>query len=755
MPQASQIVNVPSGSVAATTVQGAINEIDSEKVPLTSKDATGGYAGLTAFKINFKNAANTFTSFFTNANTAARTYTFQDRDGTIADGVDVALVRSDLAASGGAVLIGWIQSGVGAVSRWVQDKLRDDVNILDYIDPTQHAAIRAGTSTYDATADVQKCFDANDNVKVKNCKGVMLGSPVTFTGSAGNPNRRITLTIEGGSAFKALAGFSGEAMVIFDADDRLNLSDFLVTGGGMIDCSNVAQRGVYVKAGIRSKLKNFKVKNATLYPIHVGDPSKTYASYEIHASDLDLYRDQGSNNDPSSIGCFYDYVTDSLISNVIPVGYRIGFKNNNASITYGVGCHPWSVHQHGPMTHGFFVNGGDTKLIGTYADTPHSRNFDNTVDGAITDVYGYYINALGVDLIDPKVFLSTDHAVDNTCTAVWINDNTYGIQGAVVSPRFSGGNSTTIKYKAFITQNGRANLVGVGVSNPTGPFANTYDSSNMNTVFFGPVTIGTGSSVNANTLTGNMDGVTIGATTQSPVKGTSVTSTTQSFGGDGSAALPSYAFTLQGNTGFYRASSGAVKFSSNGSDALQFDSGTVRHFSDTGELVLGSSLSTAVHFSRDGSNISARRNGTTPQIHRDYNTYTNSSNGEWVESGWASNVAYIYGDANGSGVARTLKLGASGKGNISQIYTDYTNTATVGAVTINKMAGRVNIAASGTSVVVTNSLVTAASHVIAVMSNADTTGRVTSVVPAAGSFTINTVAVTAQASFDFFVINAD
>lgn len=56
----------------------------------TNKDATGGYTGLTLFKINFKNAANTFTSFFTNANSAARTYTFQNRDGTIADDTDLA-----------------------------------------------------------------------------------------------------------------------------------------------------------------------------------------------------------------------------------------------------------------------------------------------------------------------------------------------------------------------------------------------------------------------------------------------------------------------------------------------------------------------------------------------------------------------------------------------------------------------------------------------------------------------------------------
>lgn len=61
-----------------------------------NKDASGGYVGLTLFKINFKNAANTFTSFFTNSNTAARTYTFQDRNGTIADDTDLAAKQNTI-----------------------------------------------------------------------------------------------------------------------------------------------------------------------------------------------------------------------------------------------------------------------------------------------------------------------------------------------------------------------------------------------------------------------------------------------------------------------------------------------------------------------------------------------------------------------------------------------------------------------------------------------------------------------------------
>lgn len=54
------------------------------------KDSSGGYAGLTLYKINFKNTANTFTSLLANSNTAARTYTFPDKDMTVADNADFA-----------------------------------------------------------------------------------------------------------------------------------------------------------------------------------------------------------------------------------------------------------------------------------------------------------------------------------------------------------------------------------------------------------------------------------------------------------------------------------------------------------------------------------------------------------------------------------------------------------------------------------------------------------------------------------------
>ena len=67
---------------------------------IINKDATGGYVGLNLFKINFKNVANTFTSFFTNSNTASRTYTFPDVSGTVITTGDTDTITSSMIADG-------------------------------------------------------------------------------------------------------------------------------------------------------------------------------------------------------------------------------------------------------------------------------------------------------------------------------------------------------------------------------------------------------------------------------------------------------------------------------------------------------------------------------------------------------------------------------------------------------------------------------------------------------------------------------
>jgi hypothetical protein len=90
----ASISNTPSGNIAATTVQNAINELDAEKEATSNKDASGGYPGLTAFKLNLKNAANTVTNYLTNTTTASRTWTMPDNDGTIAMLSDISTLNA-------------------------------------------------------------------------------------------------------------------------------------------------------------------------------------------------------------------------------------------------------------------------------------------------------------------------------------------------------------------------------------------------------------------------------------------------------------------------------------------------------------------------------------------------------------------------------------------------------------------------------------------------------------------------------------
>lgn len=83
-----------------------------------------------------------------------------------------------------------------------------------------------------------------------------------------------------------------------------------------------------------------------------------------------------------------------------------------------------------------------------------------------------------------------------------------------------------------------------------------------------------------------------------------------------------------------------------------------------------------------------------------------------------------------------------------------TTPGTTGNQTINKNMGRVNIAAGGTTITVTDSKVTTASFISAIAASNDTTAQVKNVVPGSGTFTINMVsAVTLETPVSFYIVN--
>ena len=88
---------------------------------------------------------------------------------------------------------------------------------------------------------------------------------------------------------------------------------------------------------------------------------------------------------------------------------------------------------------------------------------------------------------------------------------------------------------------------------------------------------------------------------------------------------------------------------------------------------------------------------------------------------------------------------------VSYPFTD--TSGTPGNATINTPRGRCSVN-GGANVIITNSLVTANSTVLVVVTSNDATASLKNVVPGAGSFTITLqAAATGTANIDFVVIN--
>lgn len=99
-------------------------------------------------------------------------------------------------------------------------------------------------------------------------------------------------------------------------------------------------------------------------------------------------------------------------------------------------------------------------------------------------------------------------------------------------------------------------------------------------------------------------------------------------------------------------------------------------------------------------------------------------------------------------------LGLRGFGSPNALALDYTNTATVGNVTLNKASGRVRLAAGASTLTLTNSLITVNSRILLTLAGNPGVAIGLYVVAGAGSCTINTTAaVVNQTPINFVVIN--
>lgn len=71
---------------------------------------------------------------------------------------------SDLSASSGSSLVGFLQAGTGAVARTAQDKMRDMVSVFDFMTTAEIADVQAGTLLVDVTAAIQAAIDSTSSL---------------------------------------------------------------------------------------------------------------------------------------------------------------------------------------------------------------------------------------------------------------------------------------------------------------------------------------------------------------------------------------------------------------------------------------------------------------------------------------------------------------------------------------------------------------------------------------------------------------
>lgn len=156
----------------------------------------------------------------------------------------------------------------------------------------------------------------------------------------------------------------------------------------------------------------------------------------------------------------------------------------------------------------------------------------------------------------------------------------------------------------------------------------------------------------------------------------------QVLAADGSESLPGIAYSAQPGTGFYRAGSGLVNYSSNGTGRAQLGAGTIVVSADGGSfgIAAGGSFSPDVIFARDAAGAGGFRNSTNAQTLGIYTTYTSSTSYErlGIVTNAGTTTQILTQKGSGGGTVRPLQVGTEGAAAL-HLATNNANRWSVGA----------------------------------------------------------------------------
>lgn len=257
--------------------------------------------------------------------------------------------------------------------------------------------------------------------------------------------------------------------------------------------------------------------------------------------------------------------------------------------------------------------------------------------------------------------------------------------------------------------------------------------------------------------------------------------------GDGTLSSPGLQFSSDANTGLYRVGTDQFSLVAGGYAGLEVRKSTGNYAnigmggsastSDQYLLLMQRTYSGPIHQQISNPSVDAGSGCKDQLVANNGNNYFEcglfaaataapdayaGGNATLRSSGLTAGIAIIADDVASAYIKHYC--GGNGSANLMQkidavdgisLYRTITAAATTGNQTIDKIAGTVNIAAAGTAVTVTNSMVDTSSIVLCVLRTADTTATfIKSVVPGSGSFVITlNAAAAAEVSIGFVVLN--
>lgn len=243
----------------------------------------------------------------------------------------------------------------------------------------------------------------------------------------------------------AAVAFAGADLIQIGTTAQI-ASEVSIRGQGGIECSRLVNRAINVVWGNFGEIALRNILGAAINGIKIGDAAAAGSSYEMNTHGVRIFNTD-LQNDPASVGIYYDRATDCFLSRATVVGYRKGVRTDSDCYSIDMDkVHPWGRPAHGAMTHAFEILGGSSTLEACYADTPYD------LIGVGGDLYGFYFDGFGNMLTNSRVFMNTtypgtDISTDNRVVCCQLNRELYM---AISNFYAAGGTAGTKRFKSLL-----------------------------------------------------------------------------------------------------------------------------------------------------------------------------------------------------------------------------------------------------------------------------------------------------------------